>query len=245
MLLQRPISCILVIMTTIYRHKRWLFPLLGVILLAPFTPYLDLSVSNYFYNPQTGSFTNNAFYSFIYHYAQLPAFFTFGCALLGLAASYFNKGLKKYHKEFLVLVLAMALGPGLLINVVFKPGWGRPRPRQVIEFSGPERYRPFYEPNFEAPPSSDKYKSFPSGHASMGFYFFVVAVLGMWKKNRILIITGFSLAFVLGITLGITRIAQGGHFFSDVIFAALIPWWVALVVNWMVFSHERSYRKAI
>ncbi|NGX58288.1 MAG: hypothetical protein K940chlam3_01193, partial [Chlamydiae bacterium] len=203
----------------ISRHKRWLFPLLGLALLAPFTPYLDLTISNYFYNADETSFTNNAFYSFVYHYAQLPGFIVFGCAMVALIASYFKKSLKKHRNTILVLVLAMAMGPGLIINVFLKPGWGRPRPRQVIEFSGPEAYRAFYSPNFGAY-TSDKYKSFPSGHASMGFYFFVLAVMGARMRNRPLVFAGYSIAMILGIILGITRIAQGGHFFSDIVVAA-------------------------
>jgi len=222
------------------KHKRWLIPLLLLIILAPLTPALDIATSNFFFRPDMNDFTNNGFYSFIYHYAQLPAFILFGISLSVLALSYIRKNLIPYRNIFLVFVLAMMLGPGLIINVLLKPGWGRPRPRQIEQFSGTEPYQPFYAPRFGYT-GSDKYKSFPSGHASMGFYFFVVAVVGSRLKNRPMIIVGYTSAIVLGVILGITRVAQGGHFFSDIVIAALITWWVALIVDWMVF--EESYER--
>jgi len=227
------------------QHKRWLFPLLAIILLTPLTPFLDLKISEYFFHPETGNFTNNGYHYFVFHYAQLPGFIFFGIALLGLSLSYVNNHLVPHRNSLLAFVLAMALGPGLIINVLLKPGWGRPRPRQVIDFAGSEKYRAFYSPNLGYR-KADKYKSFPSGHASMGFYFFILAVIGARMRSRPLVLTGYSMAIVLGIILGITRIAQGGHFFSDIVIAALITWWTALVVDWMIFGHvyERVNRKA-
>jgi len=226
-------------MKLISQHKRWFFPVLGLILLAPFTPYLDIKFSGYFFNPESGNFTNNAYHSFVFHYAQLPGFIFFGIALLGLGLSYFKKRLTRHRNALLIFVLAMALGPGLIINVFLKPGWGRPRPRQVIDFAGSEKYQAFYSPRFGYN-GADKYKSFPSGHASMGFYFFILAVYGARMRNRPLVLIGYSVAITLGIILGVTRIAQGGHFFSDIIVAALVTWWTALVVDWMIFSDSRE-----
>ncbi len=133
--------------------------------------------------------------------------------------------------------------PRLIINALLKPGWGRPRPRQIENFGGNALYRSFYSPDF-GHHTSDKYKSMPSGHASMGFYFFALAVLGRRLKNRKLEILGYCLAFGLGGLLGLTRIAQGGHFFSDVMISALITWWVALTLDWILFC-ERPYRKTV
>ena len=60
----------------------------------------------------------------------------------------------------------------------------------------------------------------------MGFYFFAVAIvchrLG-WKKMAY---ASFGFAIALGTVLGITRMAQGGHFFSDILVSALIMWLV-------------------
>jgi len=55
-----------------FREKAWLWPILFVIFITPFTPYLDLAITHYFYNP-THSFPGNAFYDFLYIYGLLPA----------------------------------------------------------------------------------------------------------------------------------------------------------------------------
>jgi len=227
-----------------FKHKRWLLPLLFLVTIAPLSPYLDLAASNYFFRPEKNNFINNGFFSFVYHYAQLPGFILFGASIFVLTLSYVKKKLIPCRNVCLVFILAMMLGPGLIINVLLKPGWGRPRPRQIEQFSGIEPYRPFYAPRFGYT-GSDQYKSFPSGHASMGFYFFVVAVVGARLKNRPMMIIGYASALVLGTTLGITRIAQGGHFFSDILIAALIAWWIALIVDWMIFgeAYEGINRK--
>jgi hypothetical protein len=36
----------------------------------------------------------------------------------------------------LFILLSVILGPGLLVNLVFKDHWGRPRPRQVVALGG-------------------------------------------------------------------------------------------------------------
>ncbi len=38
------------------------------------------------------------------------------------------------------LVATLAIGPGILVNGVFKDHWSRPRPVQVTEFGGSERF---------------------------------------------------------------------------------------------------------
>lgn len=39
------------------------------------------------------------------------------------------------------------------------------------------------------------------------------------------------LAFILGGTLGVLRILQGGHFLSDILFSALLMWFVAIALE--------------
>jgi len=225
---------------TIHRHRRWLYPILVLALLAPFTPTLDLWVSSQFYNSSTKTFTNNRIFEFIFDYAQLPAFALAGLASVLFSISYFTDRWKESRILYLTIILAMLIGPGLIINGILKPGWGRARPRQIEAFGGSSPFSPFYKPNLN-PPSGDKYKSMPSGHASMGFYFLVLTVLGYRTKRKILFFSGLFLALSLGLGLGYTRIAQGGHYLTDVIVAALISWLVAIALDWFFFENEKAY----
>jgi lipid A 4'-phosphatase len=134
-----------------------------------------------------------------------------------------------------VLAFCVALvGPGLVIEGVFKNTVGRPRPVQVDVFGGPKSYQgPFV---IGQDPGS--HKSFCSSHAAAGF-----ALMGLglgcgpvWRRRWFLIGT------VAGAAVGMGRILQGGHFLSDIIFAFYAVWLSCEWVAWM--DRRRTMRKA-
>ena len=129
----------------------------------------------------------------------------------------------------LALVLTIILGAGFITHTLLKDHWGRPRPKQVTEFGGSQPFRPFYSPNFFHQPHPSK--SFPCGHCTMGFYFFALALVLKRLGYRKGYYFTFAFALVFGITLGISRMAQGGHFLSDVLAAGLIMWITAYLCD--------------
>lgn len=215
---------------------KWWLPLIAFILFTPFSPSWDLSVSQYFYDPVSKQFSNDSFSQFLYVYGPYPGNTILVLAALTLILSYFFAPLKKWRASSLLLFLTMVLGSGFITNALLKDHWGRPRPKQVIEFGGAQEFRPYYSPNFFHQPEPSK--SFPCGHCSTGFFFFVLVFLGNRLHKRWLSILGFSLAAILGILMGIGRIAQGGHFLSDVAMSALIMWYVALICDWMIYTEN-------
>jgi lipid A 4'-phosphatase len=194
----------------------WLLPVTLFALITPFTPSWDMAIARYFY--QKGQFMTTPFYDFVFQYASYPAFAVAFSALMPL----FVPCLKKWRAASGVLLLSMALGAGLITHTLLKDRWGRPRPRQLMEFGGHQPFRPYYLPNFFHQPEPSK--SFPCGHCTMGFYFFA---LGLVCQRRGLRYLSYAIAVALGLLLGFTRMAQGGHFLSDVLASALIMWLVA------------------
>lgn len=174
---------------------------------------LDLWVQNYYY--QDGWRLDQLWWvKFLYHYGNIPAIITAVSALLLYIRSFFkNTRLIVYRKLALYLTLAIVIGPGLIVNAILKDNWGRPRPRELEIYGG--RY------NYEAPLAIDPVspgKSFPCGHATMGFYFYALALLFAKKKRgHYLLITSFATLY--GLLIGWVRVMQGGHFLSDVIFS--------------------------
>ena len=212
------------------KNRAWLIPILLFGLLAPWTPYLDLEISRYFYKGN-GQFVSNQFTDVMYNYGILPADIIVGMALCLFIGSYIFQAWKKWRSASLALVLTLAIGSGLIVHAMLKDHWGRPRPKQVIEFGGRQAFRPFYYPNFFHQPEPSK--SFSCGHCTMGFYFFALILLGKKEGNRFLFISGVILTLLLGGLLSLTRIMQGGHFFSDVLASALVMWLTALAcVRW-------------
>lgn len=125
------------------------------------------------------------------------------------------------------LLLSVVVGPGMIVNAVFKDHWERPRPRDVVELGGPLHYRP-------APlPGGDGGASFPCGHCSVGFLFGAGWWVWRWRRPalaRIALATGV----VAGLALGLGRMAAGGHFLSDVIWSAILALGVAHVLYYHV-----------
>jgi membrane-associated PAP2 superfamily phosphatase len=116
----------------------------------------------------------------------------------------------------LMILLGLVLGPGLLVNAIGKDHWHRPRPRQTAGLGGDFAY---VMPLHVGPAG----KSFPCGHASVGFACaavgFAVAAGRRRARQR-----WFAASSALGALLGLGRVATGAHFVSDVVWAALLTY---------------------
>lgn len=229
----------------ITNKKAWLWPLIAILVLSPFLNWIDLSTARYFYsigNDPVEHFMTSPILDFIFDYGVMPANITAGVAAFIVLLSYLSSRFRSWRNPCLVLLLTYAVGAGLIINGILKEYWGRPRPKQVEEFSGTQAFRPFYKPQFshQAQPS----KSFTCGHCASGFYFFALALVGIHLHRKWLRDFGFLLAIVLGVLLSITRIAQGGHFVSDALFSALIMWYTALAMDWLAYTSDASEKSA-
>lgn len=217
------------------RNGLWLWPLIAMAIITPFTPAIDLSISHYFYDPNH-SFPIHPFLSFIYDYGIIPGQIAFAISAILLFLSGFFKKWNKWYPSALVMVLTLAIGSGLITHAILKDHWGRPRPKQVIEFGGQQPFRPYYKPNFFHQPEPSK--SFPCGHCTMGFYFFALALIGQRTGNRRLFYGALAFALSLGILLSFNRIAQGGHFLTDTIASAIVMWLTAYVCVKIVYNDK-------
>ncbi len=155
-----------------------------------------------------------------------------GVALIALVISYFQKRRVFGHPSirWLYLLACLVIGPGLVANVIFKDNSGRARPIHVSD-----QGRTFTPPLI----ISDQCKrncSFISGESSSIFALFIAASLmgGAWW--RVLLGSGL----LLGSAAGLMRMAQGGHYLSDVIFSGVFMALVALLLHWIFFRAEYS-----
>ncbi|HEY2291915.1 MAG TPA: phosphatase PAP2 family protein [Thermoanaerobaculia bacterium] len=167
---------------------------------------------------------------------RLAPWITAVLVLSGLAALALGiaRGHSDWRRHGIFLLLSVVVGPGLLVNTIFKDHWGRPRPRDVVEFGGPSHYRP-------APlPGGEGGASFPCGHCSVGFLF--AAGWWMWRRRRPARAWGsLALGLLAGFALGLGRMAAGGHFLSDVIWSALLALGVAHVLYYYVLSRAQRW----
>lgn len=144
-------------------------------------------------------------------------------ALLGWLWASLRKSAHHLRLALAFMVLAGALGPGLLVNSGFKDNWQRARPYQVEPFGGTQQFT-------RATVMTDQCNnncSFVSGHVACGF-FLASLMLVHRRRHAAWGITGV----VSGLTIGFARMADGAHWLSDVLWASPIT----LLCSWIVWK---------
>ena len=192
-----------------------------VITLVFFDGRLDFATARYFYRPDPANhwpLGGELPWSVLYGLAPwITASLVLG-SLAALAAGWLRKRLD-WQRQAIFVLLTVVLGPGVLINFVFKDHWERPRPRDVIELGGQLPYTP-------APLRGEGGKSFPCGHCSVGFLYGVGWFI--WRRSRpSWAAASLGIGLVTGTALGIGRLAAGGHFASDTVWSAFLAFGVA------------------
>jgi len=196
---------------------------------------IDMTVQQIFFDPDRGGWylQEHPFWKSIYQYGIFPGLVMSLMALFTVAASYWRVQWQRLRKPALLLVFALMLGPGLIINLVFKDYYGRPRPRQVEAFGGTDTYTPVWVY------STSGGKSFPCGHGAIGFYM-AIPFLFLRNTRKKLAWSFLILGTAYGLLLSFARVAAGGHFTSDVLWAAGMVWLAAIAVSKWIRLDEPS-----
>jgi len=210
----------------------------AIVAAAVFTafPDIDLWMSGLFYRPDGGFYLKEAWWA-VAIYDSIPIIaITVGVgSLLFLIGNLVRKRqVGPLSNRFLLFMLvALAVGPGLVVNTGFKDNWGRARPRDVAEFSGEKHFTPALQPTDQC----ERNCSFVAGHPSVVFWLAALgfAVAARKRRNRV-----FAAAAALGLVAGFGRIVQGGHFLSDVIFSGLAVFAVVWVLAMYVFKLDEE-----
>jgi lipid A 4'-phosphatase len=225
-------SCLFVLMLSISLFLMW--------------PHLDLWVTTYFYDGD-GSFPANEYWFVNFVYVAVPwlgrLFFFIALAVVVMAIFSPLRINRKQWRRAAAFVTVVVLGVGLLVHSFLKDGMGRPRPRDVQIFAGPTHFVPAFTPsNFCATNCS-----FVSGHAAVGFSLMSLGMFGTRRRQRF----WFVVSVATGSLIGAVRIAQGGHFLSDVLFSFLAIWFTQLLVRsiwlrfrtWQLISKENRHSR--
>jgi lipid A 4'-phosphatase len=208
----------------------WLF-LATVVLFTAF-PQIDMAGSTLFRDPGHGFTVGRIFAVRALHEGwDIAARATAAALAVYLVASLLWKWLapRGRRRAAAFLLLTLLIGPGLIVNTL-KNNWGRARPMTVVELGGDKRFTPALVPSDQCARNC----AFTSGHAAFGFWWMTPAFVdrrrrGMW----------IALGVALGLGIGLVRIAQGGHFLSDVLFSGWIVYGTALVLRALIFRHWR------
>lgn len=193
---------------------------------------LDRSIAALLYTPgpshattwQLWSGQTSPFWMGIYTLTPWPAVLLGISALAALLLGFKRARFRVWRRPAQFVLLLLALGPWLLVNVVLKDTLGKPRPSQIREFNGTYQYAQFWEPG-----TGSHNGSFPSGHAAVAFSTMAPWFFLRGRRNRLA--AGFLAAGLgWGLLVGAARMAQGGHFFSDVIWSGGIVYLLGLLL---------------
>jgi len=130
----------------------------------------------------------------------------------------------------LLLALTMALGPGLIVNGILKAHWGRPRPVHTESFGGTLPFKSWHETDGACPSNC----SFISGEGALGFWLVAPASL-LPQPYQAVALVG---AVAFGAAAGGLRLAFGGHFFTDVVFAGVVVILLVALTRWLLYDRR-------
>lgn len=214
----------------------FLWPTLLLIPVLIFHSTLDLTVSDFFWHLYP-LFEVSYFWKLVYHWGVVPGLVA-GFVALGLLLLQISPKWQKYRTGALMAFLALLIGPGLIINTTLKGYWQRPRPIQLERYGATESYTQLNHIRFTS--ERNKHQSFPSGHASMGFYLLCIWRIAQRERKQKWARRTLACAIVLSFLLSWARMAKGGHFISDVLISGYIVWLVTLALeNYCYGKHER------
>ena len=177
---------------SVERHPwRWTLALLLPLILCP---RIDLTVSAWFFDPERIVFPARS--SPLYEWVRrVMPYFMFAGAGYVLALWLAGEFMKHVflgitRRVALYLLASLAMGPGVIVNMLLKDNWGRPRPSTIRDFGGAN----YYVPPLVVSDQCDNNCSFSSGHGALGFWPVAVALLAPppWRPLALALALGFG-----------------------------------------------------
>ncbi len=203
----------------------WLLPLIVGILvtIVLVVGNYDLLLQQAIYKAGGNSWAlgEHPVWRFLYHVGPFPAIILGVLALVCASLSWSLARFGKWRRVYIYIVLLLFWGPAVIVNFGLKDNWGRPRPIHVDSMGGKQPFENVFVWN-----ESREGKSFPCGHASTG-YILMAGFFVFFRHRRRLAYGWLIFGGVFGTLLGIARMLQGGHFLTDVIWVALICYYLA------------------
>ncbi len=194
-------------------------------------PRLDIDISAFFYNRRADLFVVNA--QTWANNSRAAARWLSALILAPACLAIIGKLILPKRRILiggraaLFLVLTMALGPGVLTNVILKDHWGRARPIDTTELGGTFHFTAWWDPRGDCPTNC----SFVAGEPSGAFWTLAPAALTppQWR------LLAYAGALAFGAAVGLLRIAGGAHFFSDVVFAGVLMFLLIWIMHGLLF----------
>ena len=212
----------------------WIGLTLALLLAWIFTvwPQLDLWASGLFHDAGGGFIGDRLLFTrVLYHGIPVSGIAYTAIGLLVIVVSLWRPHPigGRWSRRLAALAWVSILGSGLLVNAGLKEYWGRARPVQVAQFGGTQHFSAALMPTDQCKHNC----SFVSGHATSGFILMAVGLMGSVATRRRWLWIGLA----WGAVVSLARIAEGGHFLSDTLFAGLAVWGSGWLIRVLWLRH--------
>ncbi len=216
----------------------WIAALTGaLIIVCLFAAYpgIDIFVSQLFFVPHEGFYLRQNFVAtnlnaLLKHLLEVFAAVSLVMCLLGLLPRF-----RKKARVWLFFVLAIVLGPGVIVNLVLKSNVGRARPRTTDIFGGDHLFTPILQVADQCAQNC----SFSSGEVAMTSTVVFASLAVIWSRlsarGRLAAALAGGALIVLSAGL---RVGLGAHFLSDTLASTAISALVVLL-TWRVTAMDR------
>ncbi len=198
-------------------------------------PSVDLHIARVFFDPATQRFPSNSSLALLRDHGYVSIITCAGFVIAALVTKLLPRlAFNVPGRIAIFLVSSLALGPGLVVNGIFKDHWHRPRPIQVTEFGGDKAYVDWWNPAG----ACDRNCSFASGEAASAAWMAGPAMLAPapWRAAAL------GAAAIFTIIIGTSRMSAGAHFFTDVVFGALMTVLIIWTMYALIFHRRRARR---
>lgn len=212
---------------TEFRFALLVFGLLAVIFVA--WPQLDLAASGLFYRGDGQWVLARTSRWLFLPYHGLPRL---GQSLIVILLTlwllsfvrHFPK-LRARRVTFGFVLISGLLGPVLLVDATVKEHSGRARPERIEQFGGIRQFTPA----FVVADQCENNCSFVSGHVATAAFIMAFGWLGTPAVRRRWLLASIGFAAFMALV----RMAPGGHFLSDAIFAWFATYFTLWLTEWL------------
>ena len=204
-------------------------------------PGLDLWVSGLFFASKTGF---DGFASGIWNQLRLAVWRVSEIVLALSVLAYLAQRIAPFpllratrHLSGFTAALYL-LGPGLLVDVLLKPLWGRARPAQVTDFGGSLAFTPPHVLSHQCSSNCSFVAGEMAGAVALAVVFFMVVdrMKGRITLSQQRIAQGLIL--LVPLFVGVQRIAAGRHFLSDVLLSTIFVLLCAVLLKVLILQRR-------
>ena len=196
----------------------WLIGIVIAAIIVIVAFHFDDAMRNFIAQHQTYAAKN--FMRDVSRLGDWPEHFALGAALAAIA---WWRGNKKWTRVFISMLLALALA-GAAARVI-KIATGRARPSVKIEEA------------WNGPRVSERFHAFPSGHTAASTAFFAVLLFANWRLGLA--------CLPIPLLIGFSRMYVAAHYLSDVVCAAIVGIFCAILVQRLFLRKIENQESAI